>query len=256
LLVKLKYFVFLLLVAVTLPLVLQSCSSSSKTDIKTDDPEQAFKTAKRNFDKRDYLQAIEDFSFIKIKFSGTKIMDRSQFYLAMCYYNRKEYILSAYEFEYLIKNYPTSEFQVQARYYLAMSYYQLSPSSDLDQIYTRYAITEFQNFLELYPKDVNAADSRNRIRELRDKLAYKEYRNAELYMAMGNYKAAIIYYEKTLQDYFDSSWADYALLGKIKALIAREKNDLALKEIERFEKKFGDSKLLQQVLGIKNNLKP
>jgi outer membrane protein assembly factor BamD len=138
-------FVLILFIAI------QSCSSSDGSDIKTNDPEKAFLLAKRNYDNKDYLDAIADFSLIKIKFSGTKIIDKAQYYLAMCYYKREEYILAAYEFEYLIKNYPTSDYIIKARYNAAMCYYYMSPAYDLDQTYTKYAILEFQNFLELFP---------------------------------------------------------------------------------------------------------
>lgn len=235
-------------------LILQSCSSSDKSDIKTDNPEQAFVIAKRNYDKKDYLQAIEDFSLIKIKFSGSNIIDKAQFYLGMCYYKRTEYILGAYEFEYLVKNYATSKYLTQARYQLAMCYLNMSPKYDLDQTYTKYAIAEFQNFLELFPNDKLAADAEVKIKELKNKLAYKEFKNGDLYSIMGNYKAALIYYEHVLQEYFDSDYADNALYNKIKILIQKEKYSTARIEIERFEKKFPKSEFLSRVINLKENL--
>ncbi len=235
--------------------VIYSCSSSDKSDIKTDDPDKAMTMAMKNYNKKDYLQAIEDFSLIKIKFSGTKVADKAQFYLAMCYYNRKEYILGASEFENLLKNYSTSPFAIQGRYQLALCYYGLSPDFSLDQTYTKYAISEFQNFLELFPNDKLAADAEQKINELKNKLAYKQYRSAELYMTMDDYKAAIYYYESVLQDYFDTDWADDALYGKIQALLKKKKPGDALKEIDRFEKKFPKSEYLSRVEKIKDSLK-
>jgi outer membrane protein assembly factor BamD len=241
--------------ALILILVIYSCSSSDKSDIKTDDPDKAMSMAMKNYDKKDYLQAIEDFSLIKIKFSGTKVADKAQYFLGMCYYNRKEYILGASEFENLLKNYSTSTYAVQGRYRLAMCYYELSPDFSLDQTYTKYAITEFQNFLELFPNDKMASDAETKIKELKNKLAYKIYKSAELYMIMDDYKAAIYYYESVLQEYFDSEWADAALYGKIQALLKKKKTDDALKEIDRFEKKFPKSQYLSKVENIKSNLK-
>lgn len=238
-----------------LMIVIYSCSSSDKSDIKTDDPDKAMVIAMKNYDKKDYLQAIEDFSLIKIKFSGTKVADKAQYYLAMCYYNRKEYILGASEFENLLKNYSTSPYAIQGRYQLAMCYYGLSPDFSLDQTYTKYAISEFQNFLELFPNDKLAADAEMKIKELKNKLAYKQYKSAELYMVMDDYKAAIYYYESVLTDYFDTDWADDALYGKIQALLKKKKNEDALKEIDRFEKKFPRSDYLARVEKIKAGLK-
>lgn len=238
-----------------LSVVLYSCSSSGVSDIQTEDPEKAMIIAMKNYDKKEYLQAIDDFSLIKIKFSGTKVADKAQYYLAMCYYQRKEYILGASEFESLLKNYSTSTYAVSGRYQLAMCYYGLSPEFALDQTYTKYAIVEFQNFLELYPNDKLAPDAESRIKELKNKLAFKEYKSGELYMKMDNYKAAIYYYENVLQQYFETDYADDALYGKIQALILKNRKDEALKEVERFEKKFPNSEYIGRVESIKSNLK-
>ena len=250
-----KYFrVFQILMLMAVSLNILSCGSSDKTDIKTEDPEQAFLVAKRNYDKGDYLQAIDDFSFIKVKFSGTHIIDESQYFLAMCYFQRKEYILAAYEYDYLIKNYPTSEYFPKAHYQLGLCYYNLSPKYNLDQSYTYYAISEFMGFIELYPKDPNVSEAEKRIKELRDKLAQKEYMSGVLYFTMDNYKASIVYFDNVLDQYFDSQYADDALYMKIRALVQRKKYEDAKKEIERFEKKFASSENLRSVITIKNSL--
>lgn len=242
------------LVIMLAALFIFSCGSSDKSDIKTDDPEKAMNIAMKNYDKKDYLQAIEDFSLIKIKFSGTSIADKAQYYLAMCYYNRQEYILAASEFENLLKNFSSSIYVVQGRFHLAMCYYGMSPDFSLDQTYTKFAITEFQNFIELFPNDKYVAEAELKIKELRNKLAYKQLKSADLYMVMDNYKAAIFYYESILQDYFETDWADDALYGKIQALLKKKKNDDAKKEIDRFEKKFPKSSLIGKVESIKKNI--
>lgn len=231
------------------------CSSAEKSSINTDDPEEAFKIAKANFDKGDYAQAVEDFSFMKIKFSGTNIIDKTQFYLGMSYYKRGEYILSAYEFENLIRNYSSSQYIIEARYYLAMSYYGLSPKYNLDQTYTKYAIVEFQNFLVLFPGDKLAPQADARIKELRNKLAYKELKSADLYMTMENYKAALVYYESILNEYFDTDYADDASFGKIRVLVIKKLYEDASKEIERFEKKYKSSEYYSSVQKLKSNIR-
>lgn len=231
-----------------------ACTSAGDTNINTEDPEAAFNIAMRAYNTRDYLQAISDFSFIKVRFSGSQIIDKAQYYLAMSHYNRKEYILSAYEFETLIRNYPTSEFAVQARYNMAMSYYNLSPDYYLDQTYTFIAISEFQNFLELYPNDEKVNDARNKIRELRNKLSLKHLRSAELYLKMDDKRAAMIYYDYILKDYFDTDYADDALLGKIRLLVDRRRFEEAREEITRFEEMFSTSPFLGTVRSIKNSI--
>ncbi len=235
--------------------VFSSCGSSGKSDKEiNDDPEKAYNIAYKKYQQKDYYDAIEDFRLIKLRYSGTKVIDKAIYYLGMSYYAREEYVLAAYEFEYLLKNYPGSELSKQARYQLAMCYYGLSPAYNLDQTYTKYAIQEFRNFMDLYPKDALALESEKRIIELKNKLALKEYRAAEQYMILGNYKAAIIYYDALLDEFFETDLADDALYGKIQALMAKKRYDDVKAEIERFESKFRGSDLLSKVDVIKNQL--
>ncbi len=234
--------------------IFSSCGSSKKDKELNDDPEKAYEIAYKKYQNRDYYDAIEDFGLIKLKYSGTKVIDRAIFYLGMSYSARKEYVLGAYEFEYLLKNYPGSELALKARYQLAMCYYGLSPVYNLDQTYTKYAIQEFRNFMDLYPKDPLASESEKRIIELKNKLALKEYKAAEQYMILGNYKSAIIYYDALLDEYFETDLADDALYGKIQALVAKKKYVDAKKEIERFESKFRNSDLTAKVEKIKTQL--
>jgi outer membrane protein assembly factor BamD len=219
-----------------------SCSSSG-SDITTDDPEKAFKIAKRKFDDKDYLDAIEDFSFIKIKFPGTKIADQVQFYLGESYYYRKEYILAAYEYETMLKNYPLSPLIPDTRYKLGLCYYELSPKYPLDQEYTQYAVNELRFFLEQYPTHKYAPDAERKLKELEGKIAYKFFRTGELYVKMDNYKAASIYFNTVYEEYVDSEWADDAMIGHIDALVSLKKFDEAKKVLERFNKLFPKSDL-------------
>lgn len=234
--------------------VLFSCSSADKNNINTDDPEKAYYIAKTNYDKQDYLDAIDDFNLIKLKFSGSSIIDKSVYYLGMSYYKREEYILAIYEFETLVKNYPNSKFAETSRYRMAMCYYQLSPPYNLDQTYTKYAINEFQNFLDLYPASKKAAEADRKIAELKDKLAYKTLKSAELYFNLDNYKAALVYYNDILDEYFDSKYADDALYGKIQVLIIKKKYEEAKKEIQRFQDIFSSSEYAPKVISLKNKI--
>ena len=79
-------------------------------------------------------------------------------------------------------------------------------------------------------------------------------KSAELYNTMDDYKAATIYYDNVVNEYFDTDYADDALYGKIRMLIVRKKYDEAKKEIERFETKFAGSDLLVKVKSLKNSL--
>lgn len=249
----LKSFTFILFLAFS-SLVFYSCGSSKGSDITTEDPERAYFLAKSRYDKKDYLDAIDDFNLIKLKFSGSSVVDKAIFYLGMSYYKREEYILAVYEFETMIKSYPTSSLVEDARYNLSMCYYKLSPAYNLDQTYTKYAINEFQNFLELYPKSKYANEAESRITELKNKLSLKAYKSAELYFNLGNYKSALVYFDNVLDEFFDTKYADDALYGKIQTLIIKKQYDKAKKEIERFESRFPSSEYLSRIKTLKSQI--
>ncbi len=243
-----KFILYLLIVPV---IITAGCISANKTNVNTEDPEKAYQTAKKSYDDKDYLQAIEDFSFIKIKFSGSSVSDKSQYYLGMSYYKRGDYILAAYEFENMIRNFTSSEFYPDARFNLAMCYYELSPNYDLDQTYTKYAITEFQNFMVLFPKHKDAELASIKIKELRNKLAFKEIKSADLYMTMGDYRAALVYYDIVLKDYFDTDYVDNAAYGRINALIAKKKYSDAKDEMDKFIAKYKESEFYNAVVNLR-----
>ncbi len=242
---------FNIAVAISFTLVLlSSCSSGDKTTV-SDDPKAAYRIAKASYDKRDYLDAIDEFSVIKLKFSGSDIMDKSIYYLGMSYFKNEEYILAAYEYETILRSYPTSQFVEDATFYSAMCYYKLSPDFSLDQTYTKLAISAFQDFVELYPNSKQRGLAEARIKELKNKLAQKAYKSAEIYFNLNNYKSSIVYYDYVLNEFFDSDYADDALYGKIMALQKKKLFTDASKEIDKFEKRFPNSPLLSKVKKLK-----
>jgi outer membrane protein assembly factor BamD len=232
---------FLIALAALVIITSMNGCGSSKTDINTEDPEKAFSIAKRKFDKRDYVDAIDDFSFIKIRFPGTEVSDKVQYYLALSYFYQKEYLLAAYEFDNFLKNYPLSPLYPEGKFSLANTYYELSPKYSLDQEYTKEALNEFLSFVELYPQDKNVASAEAKIKELRNKLAYKDYWTGELYMKNDYYKAASLYFQNVFETYIDSEWADDAMVGQAEAFINGKRYDDAKKVLERFYKLFPKS---------------
>lgn len=251
---KLKKTIINLSLLLFLSAFLYGCSSSDGNDLKTEDPEKAFNIAKRKYDNKDYLDAIDDFSFIKIKFPGTSISDKTQFYLADSYFKRKEFILAAYEYESMLKNYTLSPFIPETRYKLGLCYYELSPKYSLDQEFTNYAIQELQLYVELYPEDKNVSDAEKILKELKDKLAYKSFKTGELYMKLDNYKAAALYFNSVYEDYIDSEWADDAMIGHADALINAKKTEEAGKVLDKFYKIFPKSKLKSKADSLKRNI--
>lgn len=231
--------------------------SSSKSTINTDDRQKAFEIAKRKFDRKDYVEAIEDLSLLKIRFQGTDISDKVQFYIAESYFYQKEYFLAEFEYKLFMRDNSSSPLYPEARYKLGMTYYYLSPKYSLDQEYTKKAITEFLEYLEQFPHDKNVYDAEKKLKELRNKLAYKEYVIAENYLNNGNNRSASIYFLSVYDNYLESDWADDAMVGHAEALVNGKKYDDANKVLEKFYKLFPKSTLKSKadnlILKIKEN---
>jgi outer membrane protein assembly factor BamD (BamD/ComL family) len=98
-----------------------------------------------------------------------------------------------------------------AKYKLGMSYYKLSPKYALDQEYTMQSITHFQEFLEDYHTSDLVPEVEKYLLEARHKLAEKVYSSAEIYRKMAYYHSAKIYYNKVMEEFYDTEFAPKSL---------------------------------------------
>ncbi len=96
------------------------------------------------------------------------------------------------------------------------------------------ALQSFQDFLDTYPNSKFKKDAEQNITEIRSKLARKVFESGRLYRKLQEYKAAIIYLDKVLEQYYDTEWAEKARMEKAYCLIRLREFDqyeLLLKEI-------------------------
>ncbi|MDA0986304.1 MAG: outer membrane protein assembly factor BamD [Bacteroidetes bacterium] len=249
-----------------LTLLIFGCSTTDLTKIETAD--ELFKKAKKEYTDENYLDAIETFKELLLRFPANTIADDAQFYLAECRYKRAEYVLAASEYDYLIKTMPSSNFVDYANYKKAISYWKMSPIYPLDQKYTVLAIDELQNFVETTKLANLKSDAEKRILQLNDKLAKKIYESSLIYYKMHYYRSAITYCDLLTEKYPDSKYINYALLVKAKSFFEREKSKLktsqkdfskSLKVIDELKEKQINSEIEQEteflLTSIKENQK-
>lgn len=228
---KLFYSIIKIILIITPLILFISCSSSKVEKILT--AEDHYDIGMSLFNDENYLEAINEFTVITLQFPGSAVSDDAQFYLGECRFKREEFLLASYEYEVLKRNMPASPLVPQAQYKIALCNYQLSPKYSLDQTFALKAIDEFQAFIEYYPTDTLVPNAEAKIYELRDKLAEKEYQTAILYMKMEYYKSATIYFDKVLENFHDSQYAEKSYVGKIEALMKRKKREEAFVEAEK-----------------------
>ena len=215
---------------------------------------ERYELGMKKFHDGDFLEAYGEFNTIKLQYPGSTVADSAQFYMGESRYRREEYLIAAEDFMSVKRNYPASPLLAEAQYKVGLCYYSLVPRSTLDQRYTARAIDEFQAFLEYYPTHPLAEDAAARIQELNNKMAQKDFETAELYMKMEYYKAATYYYNSVFEKYHDTQFGEQALLGKVRALIARKKFDDAAPDIDRFKELYPKSPRLGDLLLLEKEL--
>ncbi len=196
--------------------VLSACGSSSPTTTG-DTAEARFKRGMAALEDEDYMKAQQEFNTIILQDPASEYADDAQFYLAESYFLDGDYKLAAFNYNKLRTSFPNSSFNKTALFKSGEAYYKSSLSYDRDQRETRYAIDVFNGFAQIYAADSLVDTARQRVRELRGKLAEREYETAELYWKMEDYKSALIYYERVIDQYPDTQYFDPASAGKLRA---------------------------------------
>ena len=225
-------------------IVLNGCSGQKPTPDWT--AKEYFKYAMDTYNDESYYEAVNEFTVVLLRYAGTVYADSAQFYLGMSHFQMEEFILAAAEFNKLITDMSRSPLVSESQYMLGESYYQMSPRSELDQEYTLKAIKEFQIFLEDFPTNVHREEVEKKIFELREKLARKQWLNAELYRKMREFSSSLIYYDLVINSYYDTEYADDALLGKAQAYLEMEDYDKAKESMLIFKDKYPKSDLSEE----------
>jgi outer membrane protein assembly factor BamD len=208
--------------------------------------EQVFKKGMELFEQGDYLEAKQYFDIIKLQYPASQYADKAQYYLAEVNFRREEFILAAFNFSMLRRVYPGSPYSKESMYKNALCYYQISPPYDRDQEYTTKAIEAFMEFQYLYPDDSLFTESSKKIKELRNKLAYREFFTAELYRKMESPKSSVVYYDLVINNYSDSDYFEDAYIGKIESLYFMKKYEVLISAIRAYSTNFPKGKAIDK----------
>ncbi len=178
-----KKYPFILLILV---LFLNSCGEYQKI-LKSTDPELKYTKAVEYFEKGDFMRASTLFDEISVYFKGTERSEVVLNYLAKSYMGQKDYFSASEFYRTYVKTYPKGQFITEAKYMIGYCFYLDSPDPRLDQTNTVSAITEFQEFIDIYPESERVPEANKLLEELTNKLAYKAFISSKLYFNLGNY---------------------------------------------------------------------
>jgi len=258
-----KLFVVLaLLIASTL----SSCKSNFEKLRTSNNIGLKYQEAIKYYENKKYSKALVLFDDLNQRYRGQAEAEDLLFYLAYTNYRLKDYTTARYHFGQFASSYPYSPRAEEARFMAAYCYYEEAPRYSLDQEYTLRALESLQLFLNLYPESTRVEEAEKLIEDLRDRLEYKAFQNAKLYLDMGlmdDYRAAVIAFESALRDYPDSKYSEEMEFLQMKAQYLYGSNSTFRRQEERFNEvldmysrfsvNYPESKFLKEATEIKND---
>jgi len=226
----------------------------SKTAVDNSiDPRITYDEAMDLYEQGKYFKAQMKLQKLIYSYPGQTYIDTAQFHLGMSQFIMKNYSEAVGEFRKLLTSYPVSDYADDSYYYIGLSFFERSPGYMKDQTDTYDCIDELSEFLNRYPDSPHAPDARSNLNILYDKLAKKMYKNGELYLKIGDYEPALIYFQQVRDNYPSTEWAIYAFYYSGEAQMKNNQFEDALKTFQDFVITFPDNKLAKKA--IKNSSK-
>jgi outer membrane protein assembly factor BamD len=193
----------------------------------------AFK-ARHYLDAQTYLKRFLDLH------PGHAVADSAQFLLGLSQYNGRSYAESSVEFAILVREFPRSQLRDAAACYECLSYHAQIRPPQLDPTFAHRARGCFNEFLLRYPESSYAGEAREKLQEIADRLAEKEYRLGVMWFNLKRYRASLVYLDELLQKFPDSRWVPDALLWKAQAHEKQWQFEEAIKAYEALVEGFPD----------------
>jgi outer membrane protein assembly factor BamD len=210
-----------------------SCSKVNKV-LKSKDVEYKYKMANKYYDNRKYKLAQELLLDVMPFYRDKKEFQDLYYKYAYTAFYQKDYQNAENLFKNFAKDFPNSNFSEEADYMNAYSFFKQSPKAELDQTNTYKAIGLLQTFITNHPNSLRIGEATGIIDQLRIKLEEKEFKNAELYYNIGQFKSAAISFDNLIVNFPDSKDGDRYKLMVIKSFYKYAVKSVDEKKAERF----------------------
>ena len=233
---------------------LTSCNKFSKIQ-KSKDPDYKLAMAEEYYAKKKYRNAQQLYEELFPVFKGTQKFEDLYYKWAYCFYNMKMYRDAENLFKGFLEVFPNSSRAEEVDYMRAYCFYKQSPKIELEQVNTIKAMAMMQTFINTHPGSSRIQDATQIIDDSRAKLEVKQFRGAQLYYNIGQYRAAALSFSLLLNNYPESVKGEDYKLMTVKSYYRFAKLSITEKQQERFEKvieeyqdfadRYPDSKLLK-----------
>lgn len=251
----------LVFTSAVLLLLVSSCNKYNKV-LKSKDYEYKLKMADEYYGKGKYRVAQQLYEELFPVFKGTLKFEELYFKDAYCFYYMKMYADAENLFKGFLEVFPNSKNAEEVDYMRSYCFFKQSPKIELEQVNTIKAMGMMQTFINTHPGSERNKEASDIIDKCRAKLEKKEYRAAELYYNMAQYRAAAIAFSNLTNNYPESTRGEEYKLKTIKSYYKFAKLSYQDKQIERYEKvieeyqdfvdRYPESKLLKEAESFSN----
>lgn len=176
------------------------------------EPDVQYSRGMEAFEAGRHGRAVEFLQPFVLQHIGDPRMPDALFTLARAHEARREWVAAASEFQRLVSEFPTHAHALPARLGSCQAYAQLAPRPQLDQEYTVAALIHCNDIVENYPGTPQAEIADELVVEMRHRLATKEYETGVFYFRRRAYDASVIYFQRAVNEFPDTSVAPAALL--------------------------------------------
>lgn len=242
-------------------IITASCNKYNKV-YKSKDYDYKLKMADEFFAKKKYKVAQQLYEELFPILKGTPKFEELYYKDAFCFYYMKDYLQAQALFKGFLEVFPNSPKAEEVDFLHAYCFYKQSPKLELEQVNTTKAIGMMQTFINTHPGSERNKEATEIIDKCRIKLEQKEFRSAELYYNLGQYRAAALAFGNLMNNYPESQKGDEYKLKVVKSYYRFAKLSFEEKQIERYEKviseyqdfadRYPDSKLLKEAESYSN----
>lgn len=225
------------LLMVTLAIIAMGCSSQLDPSLYPD-PDDLFAASLAEFEDGDCDNS--DIGFRRLSFELPARDPRralTRYYIAECSFERSEYLEASRDFRRVADEHARDSLAPVALLRSGESYRKLWRRPELDATYGLSALATYQELMRRYPTSPAASEAGERIGELNEWFAKKEYRSGIYYMRLKAFDSAIIYFKSVVADFPATSYASQSLVKLVEVYdrigYAEDREDMCA-QIRRF----------------------
>jgi len=178
--------------------------------------------------------SIEIFKNIVDKVPYSDYASRAQYKLGVMFMQLGRYGEAREAFGKVIDNYSDTEWSAPAKYQLAMAASKEFSGVDYDSSYVKEATARLDEFIKDHPDAQISSEAENQLKGLKNREAKKTFEIAQFYEKQDQYKSALIYYKKVVDNYSGSDYCDVSF-EKIKEMSILVKGNITKKDLKRMQ---------------------